>query len=193
MWGDLPNKSTVAVFEFEEGSKLYFNDQRRFGWVKLYETSKIKDQKEDVLGKIGPEPFDPNWTWQQLKESLSKHPKMPIKVAIMDQSVVAGVGNIYASESLFLARIDPRKKAGSLSDEEYQKLYEGIKKSLEEAIRYGGSTIAHFVDANGKKGYFLDYANVYGKEGQPCRGCEGKVVKINLGGRGTYYCPACQK
>lgn len=186
MRDQMPNKSTVAVFEFSDGSKLYFNDQRRFGWIKLV-------QSEEILGKLGPEPFDPLFTWQLLKNNLFKHPKMPIKVALMDQSVVAGIGNIYASESLFLAKIDPRRKVSTLSDEDFHKLYAGIKKALETAIKRGGSTRAHFVNIEGEKGYFLDYANVYGKESQSCHGCKGKIVKITQAGRGTYLCPSCQK
>ncbi|MDD5596286.1 MAG: bifunctional DNA-formamidopyrimidine glycosylase/DNA-(apurinic or apyrimidinic site) lyase, partial [Candidatus Omnitrophica bacterium] len=105
----------------------------------------------------------------------------------------AGIGNIYASEVLFLARIDPCRKVESLSDEEFKKLYQGILKALETAIQAGGSTRAHFVNIEGERGYYLDYAYVYGKEGYPCSGCKGKVKKITQAGRGTYYCPGCQK
>ncbi|MDO8570368.1 MAG: bifunctional DNA-formamidopyrimidine glycosylase/DNA-(apurinic or apyrimidinic site) lyase [Candidatus Daviesbacteria bacterium] len=191
MRGDLPNKSTVAVFEFSNGSKLYFNDQRRFGWIRLNSKFEIRNSK--LLQKLGPEPFDPKFTWEILKVNLLKHKSMPIKVAIMDQSVLSGIGNIYASESLFLAKIDPRRKVNSLSDTEFKKLYQGIADSLKLAIEKGGSTRANFVNVDGERGYFLDYANVYGKEGYPCTGCKGKVEKITQAGRGTYMCPTCQK
>lgn len=193
MRDQMPNQSTVVILEFSDGSKLYFNDQRRFGWVKLFKTKEVEADDYKILGELGPEPFDPIFSWQLLKTNLAKHPKMPIKVALMDQSLVAGIGNIYASESLFLAKIDPRRKVSTLSDEDFQKLYTGIKKALETAIKRGGSTRAHFVNIEGEKGYFLDYANVYSKEGQPCKGCKGKVVKITQAGRGTYLCPSCQK
>lgn len=193
MKGQMPNKSTVAVFEFSDGSSLYFNDQRRFGWIKLFETQEVKADNFKKLGKLGPEPFDSDFTWEVLKTNLMHHKLMPIKVAIMDQSVISGVGNIYASESLFEAKIDPRRKVNSLSDLEFKKLYQGIKKSLETGIKHGGSTRAHFVNVEGEKGYFLDYANVYGKEGQKCHDCSGKVEKIKQAGRGTYWCPSCQK
>lgn len=193
MKGNMPNSSTRAVFEFSDGSKLYFNDQRKFGWVKLFKTEELEKDNYKILGKLGPEPLEPGFTWEILKFNLLNHKSQPIKVVLMDQSVVSGVGNIYASESLFLAKIDPRKKVSSLSDEEFQRLYNGIIESLETAIKAGGSTRAHFVNIDGERGYFLDYANVYGKEGQKCKGCPGKVVKIVQAGRGTYFCPGCQK
>ncbi|MDO8638287.1 MAG: bifunctional DNA-formamidopyrimidine glycosylase/DNA-(apurinic or apyrimidinic site) lyase [Candidatus Daviesbacteria bacterium] len=191
MKNQMPIKSTVAVFEFNDGSKLYFNDQRKFGWIRLNSKFEIRNSK--LLGKLGPEPFDEKFTWEILKFNLLKHKSQPIKVTIMDQSVLSGVGNIYASESLFLAKIDPRRKVSSLSDQEFKALFTGIKNSLEKAIEKGGSTRAHFVNVDGEKGYFLDYANVYGKEGYPCTGCKGKVQKIQQTGRGTYFCSACQK
>lgn len=193
MKNQMPIKSTVAIFEFEDNSRLYFNDLRRFGWIKLFKTSEVKSDNYKKLGELGPEPFDPNFTWGMLKSNLLRHKNKPIKVAIMDQSVVSGVGNIYASEALFLAGLDPRKKAAELSDEEFQELYKGIRESLEVGIKYGGSTRATFVNIEGERGYFLDYANVYGKEGQKCHGCTGKVEKIQQAGRGTYWCPSCQK
>lgn len=191
MQGDLPNKSTRVIFEFDDKSKLYFNDQRKFGWVKIIPTDKVEELPS--LKTLGPEPLEKGFSWEVLKKNALKHKSMPIKVVLMDQTVVSGIGNIYASEALFDARIDPRRKVSTLSDEEFKKLVEGIKKSLEISIKQGGSTIAHFRDAEGKKGYFLDYANVYGKEGQKCNGCSSKVEKITQAGRGTYYCPSCQK
>ncbi|MFA5932555.1 MAG: bifunctional DNA-formamidopyrimidine glycosylase/DNA-(apurinic or apyrimidinic site) lyase [Microgenomates group bacterium] len=191
MKGDLPNKSTRVIFEFSSGSKLFFNDQRKFGWVKLIDNSKLKI--ENVLGKLGPEPLEKEFTWQILKSNLLHHKSQPIKVALMDQSVVSGIGNIYSSESLFGARIDPRRKVSTLSDNDFKNLVKGIQKSLKVSIEKGGSTRAHFVDVDGKKGYFLDYANVYGKEGKKCNSCPGTVQKIQQIGRGTYFCPSCQK
>lgn len=196
----MPNSHTRVIFSFSDGSHLYFNDQRRFGWVKIVQSEKCKVQSEEVLGKLGPEPLEEGFTWQILKTNLllSKkgrinHKSQPVKVAIMDQEVVAGVGNIYASEACFNAKLDPRKKVKDLTDQEFKKLHQGIIKSLKEGIKHGGSTRAHFVNAEGEKGYFLDYANVYGKEGEKCRGCSGVVKKITLGGRGTYFCENCQK
>lgn len=189
MKGQMPGKSTRAIFEFSDGSKLYFNDQRKFGWIKLIKSLEV----EKLLGKLGPEPFDKSFTWEILKKNLLRHKSQPIKVAIMDQSVVSGVGNIYSSEILFLAKIDPRRKVSTLSDGDFQALYKTIIQALETGIKHGGSTRAHFVNIEGERGYFLDYANVYGKEGYPCKGCLGKVQKISQAGRGTYFCPSCQK
>lgn len=193
MVGKMPNTHTRVIFSFADGSHLYFNDQRRFGWIKVVESDKRKEISDKLLGKLGPEPLEKGFTWQILKQNLLKHPKTPVKVAIMDQTVVSGVGNIYANEACFLGRIDPRKKAKDLTDKQFQSLHSGIVKSLEAGIKYGGSTRVHFVDPEGHRGYFLDYAKVYGKEGYPCDRCKGKVKKITLGGRGTYTCESCQK
>lgn len=118
---------------------------------------------------------------------------MPVKVAIMDQSVVSGVGNIYANEACFLAGIDPRVKVVTLTDKQFQALHRGVVRGLREGIKYGGATRAHFVDPEGHKGYFLDYAYVYGRDKHPCKKCGTEIKKIQLGGRGTYFCPNCQK
>ena len=118
---------------------------------------------------------------------------MLVKVAIMDQSVVSGVGNIYANEACFNAGLDPRKKVGGMDDKQFQALYNGIIRALRDGIKYGGSTRAHFVDAEGHKGYFLDYAKVYWRDKHPCKVCGTELKKIQLGGRGTYLCPKCQR
>lgn len=118
---------------------------------------------------------------------------MPVKKAIMDQKVVSGVGNIYSNEACFNARIDPRTRVGDLSNLQFKKLHLGILKALKEGIAHGGSTRAHFRDPEGHKGYFLDYAYVYGLDKHPCKICKIIIKKIQLGGRGTYFCPACQR
>ncbi|MBI2086234.1 bifunctional DNA-formamidopyrimidine glycosylase/DNA-(apurinic or apyrimidinic site) lyase [Candidatus Daviesbacteria bacterium] len=187
----MPNSHTRVIFSFSDGSYLYFNDQRRFGWIKVIENWKL--EIENLLGKLGPEPLDKNFTWQLLKQNLLKHPNMPAKVAIMDQAVVSGVGNIYANEACFDAKIDPRIKVKDLDDKQSQSLYRGIVKALEEGIKRGGSTRAHFVDPEGHRGYFLDYAFVYFRDKHPCKICKTEIKKITLGGRGTYFCPNCQE
>ncbi|MBI2600374.1 bifunctional DNA-formamidopyrimidine glycosylase/DNA-(apurinic or apyrimidinic site) lyase [Candidatus Daviesbacteria bacterium] len=191
MRDQMPNSHTRVIFSFSDGSHLYFNDQRRFGWVRVSEKFKVQSVK--FMKNLGPEPLEKGFNWQLLKQNLLKHKSMPVKVAIMDPQVVAGVGNIYANEACFDAKVDPRTKVSKLSDEQFKALYKGIIKSLEEGIRYGGSTRAHFVDAEGQKGYFLDYAYVYGLDGHPCEKCKTNIEKIQLGGRGTYFCPTCQK
>ncbi|MCL5783826.1 MAG: bifunctional DNA-formamidopyrimidine glycosylase/DNA-(apurinic or apyrimidinic site) lyase [Patescibacteria group bacterium] len=191
MLGKMPNSHTRVIFEFSDNSHLYFNDQRRFGWIKIVDRQQVTG--DSSIKRLGPEPLEKDFTWQVLKKNLLRHKSMPVKVAIMDQSVVAGIGNIYANEACFNARLDPRTKVKGLTDEQYKKLYKGIIEALETGIKYKGSTRAHFVDAEGNKGYFLDYAYCYGRDGQKCKICGTKIQKIQLGGRGTYFCPHDQK
>ncbi|MBI2018141.1 bifunctional DNA-formamidopyrimidine glycosylase/DNA-(apurinic or apyrimidinic site) lyase [Candidatus Daviesbacteria bacterium] len=191
MVGPLPNNHTRVIFSFSDGSHLYFNDQRRFGWVRVIDNGQLTIDKS--LNSLGPEPLAKDFTWAVLKNNLLKHQSMPVKVAIMDQSVVSGVGNIYANEGCFDAGIDPRTKVSQLSDEQIKKLHHGIVQSLNDGIKHGGSTKAHFVDAEGHKGYFLDYAYVYGRDRHKCKVCKTNIRKIQLGNRGTYFCPKCQK
>lgn len=191
MFGDLPNKSTRVIFEFDNGGKLYFNDQRKFGWIKLVENARIREQK--VFDKFGPEPLEKEFTWEILKRQLVKRKNTPVKVVLLDQAVISGIGNIYACEACFLAGINPNKKTIRLTDKEYKKLHLGIINSLKNGIKYGGSSKTHFVNPEGKKGLFLNYAFVYSREKLPCKICKTPINKIKLGGRGTYFCPACQK
>ncbi|MDP3758611.1 MAG: bifunctional DNA-formamidopyrimidine glycosylase/DNA-(apurinic or apyrimidinic site) lyase, partial [Candidatus Daviesbacteria bacterium] len=191
MLGTMPNSHTRVIFSFVGGSHLYFNDQRKFGWVKVVDRLQVTG--DSSIKNLGPEPLEKEFTWQILKQNLLKHKKMSVKVAIMDQSVVSGVGNIYANESCFNAKIDPRTKVGEMSDNQFKNLYSGIIEVLKAGIKYGGSTRVHFVDPEGHKGYFLDYAFVYWRDKHPCKVCGTEIKKISLGGRGTYLCPSCQK
>ncbi len=195
MIGPLPNKSTRVIFEFNDGSKLYFNDQRRFGWIKLIKNQELRimNQGRGMLALLGPEPLEKDFTWQILKNNLLRHKNMPIKVALLDQTIVSGIGNIYASEVCFQAKIDPRRKVNDLTDQDFKKLHKGIIRSLIDGIKYGGSTKTHFVDSEGHKGYFLDHAFVYNWHRHQCKICGTEIKKIQLGGRGTYFCPTCQK
>ncbi len=190
MAGPMPNSHTRVIFIFDNDSKLYFNDQRRFGWIKVVQSSEFKVQS--FFKELGPEPLDKSFTWQVLKQNLLKRKSMAVKVAIMDQKVVSGVGNIYANEACFDAKIDPRTKVKDLTDKDFKSLHRGVTKSLRDGIKYGGSTRAHFVNAEGQKGYFLDYAFVYGKDKEKCRKCSSIIQKIQLDGRGTYFCAKCQ-
>lgn len=193
MLGDLPNKHTRVIFEFSDGSHLYFNDQRKFGWIKIVRTEELENINHGYTNKLGPEPLEPEFTWEILRSSIITHPSQAVKVAVLDPSVVAGVGNIYACEACFNAKINPRTKVSQLTDEALKSLHRGVLKALRDGIKYGGSTKTHFVDVDGKKGLFLDYANVYNRVGKPCKICGTKIAKIKLGGRGTFFCPTCQK
>lgn len=184
MLGKMPNPHTRVIFTFSDGSHLYFNDQRKFGWIRI---------SDEPLQNLGPEPLEKGFTWQILKRNLLRHKNMPVKVATVDQSVVSGVGNIYSNEACFDAKIDPRTKVSQLTDKQFQALHSGIIKALSEGIKYGGSTRVHFVDPEGHRGYFLDYAFVYGRDKHPCKVCGTEIKKIALAGRGTYFCPHCQK
>lgn len=191
MFGKMPNVHTRVIFSFADGSHLYFNDQRRFGWVRVVDSRQVTG--DSSIKNLGPEPLEKRFSWQILKNNLLKRKIQLVKVALMDQTVVAGVGNIYANEALFDAKIDPRKKIKDLTDKEFKKLHKGVVKSLKDGIKYGGSTRAHFVDAEGHRGYFLNYAYVYGKDGHKCKVCGGEIQKIQQVGRGTFFCPHCQR
>ncbi|EKD85177.1 MAG: formamidopyrimidine-DNA glycosylase [uncultured bacterium] len=191
MLGTMPNPHTRVIFTFSNNSHLYFNDQRRFGWVKVIDNGQLAI--DNSLKNLGPEPLEKGFTWEVLKQNLLRHKSMPVKVAIMDQSAVSGIGNIYSNEACFNAKIDPRTKVGDLTDKQFKSLFEGIIKALKEGIKRGGSTRAHFVDPEGHKGYFLDYAYVYWRDKHPCKMCKTEIKKIALAGRGTYFCLHCQK
>ena len=163
-----------------------FNDTRIFGELR------IVDNWQDLkfIKELGPEPFA--LTENKFSEILKKK-RTKIKVLIMDQKIISGIGNLYASEALFRAKIDPRRSANSLSAKETGKLFEEIKKVLSEAIKYGGSSIDQYMRVSGKPGDYVKFHQVYDRKDEPCYKCKEKVKRISLGGRGTYFCPGCQK
>jgi len=188
--GELPNKFTRIIISFDNGGRLYFNDMRIFGWIKV-----IRNLQELGEEKLGPEANDDKkFTLEYFKNILGRTGK-PIKLVIMDQEKLAGVGNIYANEALFAAGIDPRKPAKKLSDKETADLREAIIKILNEAIVHKGSSDKDeaYRQITGEKGSHQNYILVYGRLGQPCPKCGSAIKRIALGGRGTFYCPACQK
>lgn len=189
--GDLPDKSTRVIIEFEDGSKLFFNDQRKFGWMKLLPTSQVENL--EFFKKLGPEPLAPEYRWQDLRQALNRRSRTTIKAALLDQTVVAGIGNIYADESLWGAKINPATVVGDLSDRQIKKLYEEIQFVLRLSIEKGGSTDKNYVNAEGKKGSYMSFARVFRRETQPCPRCGWAIVKTRLAGRGTHFCPHCQK
>lgn len=186
----LPDRSTRVIITFDKG-KLFFNDQRKFGWIKLVMTNKIGSLP--FFATLGPEPFSNKFSFRVFKQNLSHKLNSMIKPALLDQKVVAGIGNIYADESLFLARIHPEKRVKDLSDAQLKNIYTSIKKVLKLAIKHGGSTDRNFVDASGQKGSYLKFANVFRKENQPCPICGSQIKKIRVSGRGTHFCQKCQK
>ncbi len=196
MVDEMPNRSTRVILHLTRDDKratkytLFFNDQRKFGWIKLINSDQLTDN--NYFKNLGPEPLEKDFTLKIFKERLQKRKSLPIKVAIMDQQIISGVGNIYASEACFNAKLDPRIKVKDLTDQQYKMLHQGVIKALKDGVKYGGSTRTHFVSDEGKKGYFLDYAYVYWKNGQQCKKCKTIIEKITLAGRGTYFCPTCQ-
>jgi formamidopyrimidine-DNA glycosylase len=185
--GELPAKSTRVILDFTDGSKLYFNDQRKFGWMRLLPALEIPEI--DFFKKVGPEPLDDNFTVNIFIENLMRRKNTSIKAALLDQTVVAGVGNIYADESLWAAKIHPATAVAKVPKDKLVLLYNAIREVLALSIAKGGSTDKNYVDAEGQKGSYLSFANVFRKQGQPCPRCGTLIEKIRVAGRGTHICP----
>lgn len=184
-----PGPYTRVIINFEKGEKLVFNDLRIFGWIKIANSGQVTADR--FIGKLGPEPLK-NLTFDLFQKALSKTAR-PIKIVLMDQEKIAGVGNIYTNDALWLAGISPQRTANSLQPEEQKKLYGAILKVLKSGIKYGGASDQFYIKPDGTKGKYQDHFLVYGQEGRPCIKCREKIKKFFLGGRGTYFCPACQR
>jgi len=177
-----------VVLKLSGEKELRFADSRKFGWLRLVENS---EKLEELLVDLGSEPLD-GFSIEELRTILASTSRA-IKIVLMDQKKIAGIGNIYACEALWLAGIDPRRKANSLSLREQSKLFNAIERVLKAGIKYRGASDQYYLDALGNEGSYQDHFLVYGREGQSCRKCKkAKIKKIKLGGRGTNYCPACQ-
>lgn len=187
----LPDKSTRVTFEFKDGSHLYFNDQRKFGWVRLLPTIEIDNI--DFMKRVGPEPLEDDFTTKQFASRFKRRANTTIKAALLDQSVIAGVGNIYADESLWGARIHPSTLVKNVSSAKLRLLYKELRDVMNLSIEKGGSTNRNYVNAEGKKGSYMDFARVFRREGQACPRCGTEIIKIRVAGRGTHICPRCQK
>lgn len=185
--GELPDRSTRVTFTLSNDAHLYFNDQRKFGWVRLLPTAEIP--MIDFFKKVGPEPLSDDFTWQVMRDRLQRRKNTSIKAALLDQSVIAGVGNIYADESLWGAAIHPSTLVKNVSDDKIKALYKALRDVLQLSIDKGGSTDQHYVDAEGKRGKYLTFASVFRREGQPCPRCGTIIEKIRVAGRGTHICP----
>jgi len=187
----LPTKSTRVIISFTDGSRLYFNDQRKFGWMRLLPTIEIPEI--DFFKKVGPEPLDSSFSAEEFRARLLRRPNTNIKAALLDQSVVAGVGNIYADESLWAAKIHPATIVSNVPKARIENLFTHLIDILKLSIKKGGSTDRNYVDSEGKKGSYLSFAKVFRKEGQPCPRCGTTIEKIRVAGRGTHICPHCQR
>lgn len=188
--GELPDRSTRVTIEFTDDSKLFFNDQRKFGWMKLMPTLEVPNI--DFMKKVGPEPLEADFTAEEFAGRFTRRGKTNIKAALLDQTVVAGVGNIYADESLWGAKIHPKRLVNTITSDEFQKLYEELRAVMNLAIEKGGSTDKNYVNAEGKRGSYMDFARVFRREGQKCPRCGTEIIKFKAAGRGTHICPHCQ-
>jgi formamidopyrimidine-DNA glycosylase len=171
--------------------ELRFDDQRTFGKIWWIPSTQTTESVITGLQKLGLEPFDPEFTPKHLANKLSRTAR-PIKTVLLDQEIVAGIGNIYADESLFLAKINPQKPANSLNLEQITALHEGIIRSLSDGIAKGGTTFSSFQNVAGLKGNYIDTAWVFRRTGQPCHVCDTLITRIKLGGRSTHFCAQCQ-
>lgn len=185
---DLPSKHTRVIWTFKDGSKLFFNDMRVFGWMKLItKTQKIKNSKNQI-----PDVIDKEFTIEYFRSILKKS-KKAVKQLLLDQDKIGGLGNIYGNDALFLAGINPERKSDSLKSPEVKKLHLAVIKVIKLGIKYGGASASNYVDVSGLGGTYQDHFLVYKRDGQKCLNCNSKIQKIKLGGRGTFFCPNCQK
>jgi formamidopyrimidine-DNA glycosylase len=175
---------------FTDGSTLFFNDQRKFGWVKLLPTIEIPNI--DFMKKVGPEPLEADFTAKEFTARFARRGRTNIKAALLDQSVVAGVGNIYADESLWGAKIHPKRLTQTITTDEFKELYTDLRAVMNLSIEKGGSSNRNYVNAEGKRGSYMDFARVFRREGLACPRCGTTIEKLRVAGRGTHVCPHCQ-
>jgi len=186
--GDLPNKSTRLSFEFSDSGKLYFNDIRRFGYLNIVDNKEL----EKIKSKFGIEPLQKDFTLDNLKKVLTGR-KTSIKAILLNQQLISGIGNIYADEICFDARVLPNTSVSKLTGQQIIKLYKSTEKLIKKAIEMRGTTFNNYRDSDGNKGNFVKYLKVYGRTGLKCKRCSGIIEKTRVAGRGTHYCPKCQK
>lgn len=180
-----PSRFTRKVFNFDDGSKLVFNDTRKFGWWR-----ELKDTKT-MEKEFGPEALEINLS--VFKKLLCRRRNARIKPLLMDQKFIAGIGNIYSDEILFASKVHPLRRVQTLTEKEIKKIHQNIKKILNEAIKHRGSSVEYYLDACGKKGDYTQYHKVYQREGEKCSRCGGIIKRIKIGGRSAHFCPKCQK
>jgi len=189
--GRLPDKSTRVIFSLRGDAKLFFNDQRKFGWIKLLPTNEV--DKIKFLVEMGPEPWEEKID-EKFTKNVRRHGNSMIKSIILNQSVIAGIGNIYADESLWMAKIHPKTRVKNLPDKKLKEICHAAGEIMQKSIDSGGSTMQTYVRADGTRGDYLEkFANVFNRQGQPCPRCKTLIIKIKVAGRGTHICPKCQK
>jgi len=184
----LPNKHTHLEINFCNKSVLYFSDLRKFGYVRLVD-KKVRDV---AVSKFGVNPLDKEFTLKKFQELL-KNRKTVLKAFLLNQQLIAGLGNIYVDEVCFKAGVKPNRRLNDLKPEEIKKIYQSIKPILHQAIKYGGTTFRNYLNHDGQQGNYTQFLQVYGRAGEKCKRCDNKIIKIKVAGRGTHYCPKCQK
>ena len=184
-------KYTHFIYHFTDKSHLVHNDVRQFGYVKIVSTDKLTDffKKEN----FGPEPLQRLFTLNVLQKKLARKPKSKIKLFLLDQKNIAGLGNIYTDEILFFAGVRPTRLVRDLKLKEIEKIYKGIKLILKQAIQHKGTSAAWYLDTQGRKGNFQNILKMYQKKDKPCPACRTKVQRIKMGSRSAHFCPNCQK
>lgn len=182
-----PHKHTRIIFTFTDGSHLYFNDMRKFGYVKRVTAEEVKQQK----AALGTEPIADNYTLEGFGEILTGR-KTTLKAALLKQSDIAGLGNIYVDEACWRAQVRPDRVAGDLTEAEVKALWQATRSVLEDALAHGGTTFRDYVDTEGEHGNFTDKLAVFGREGEECPRCGELIKKSRVAGRGTHICPGCQ-
>lgn len=189
--GEFPKKSTHVIFTFDNGSELFFNDQRTFGYVKVIPTEDLG--AVPLLKSLGPEPLERSFTLERFTTMLTRRPNAKLKPLLLDQTFIAGLGNIYVDEALNLAKLHPLRTAGSLPPAKRHALFTAIKQVLRTSLRYGGTSDNTYVTIRGDKGDYLNHARAYHRTGEPCRTCGRLIERSVVAGRGTHTCPHCQR
>ena len=185
---ELPSKYTRVELQLSDGAKLFFNDLRVFGWLKVLDQAAVTTE----FSTLGLDIHDPALTAQDLYKKWQKR-NVPIKVVLMDNSIAAGVGNIYANDALHLAQINPFRLASSLTEEEAEKVYQAAVTVIKKGIELGGATIDDYRHIDGFAGQYQNVVRTYGREGAPCKVCGTLIIRKKQAGRSTFYCPNCQK
>jgi len=184
-----PNRFTRARFDFADGSILFFNDMRKFGFMKLLSSAALKSE----LAKCGPEPFDKAFTFKYFQAGLLKRKNQRLKPILLDQKFISGIGNIYADEVCFAVRVHPEKRIRQLRADKVKEIFSAIKKILTKAIKYRGTSVNTYVDGAGLAGGYQRFLNAYDRKGEKCRRCGAIIKKIKISGRSSGFCPRCQR
>lgn len=185
----LPDKYTHVIFHLDKDAVLYYRDVRQFGWIKIVKSDSVPSQP--YFKSLGPEPLL-DFTLDYFRTILSKR-KTPIKMLLLEQGLIAGIGNIYANDALYVARVHPQRPANSLTDDEQERLFQAIEVVLRKGIEVGGASEWSYVDALGQAGRYQDFFQIYRKHGQKCPRCGAEIETIRMGGRGTFFCGGCQE